>query len=119
MTLTKMANRNDKLVPMKIILEVKIKQNRADCGCNVDTANVEDYSNLMKVNCQHKWEKDKWQKKIRCPRESDTSKNFHDIERPKDQGLKADPTYREYDNSPRHTKDARSVLQITWQEGNC
>lgn len=37
-----MANKNDKFVPMKIILEVKIKQNRADCGCNVDTANVED-----------------------------------------------------------------------------
>lgn len=54
MTLTKMANKNDKLVPMKIILEVKIKQNRADCGCNVDTANVEDYRNLMKVNYQHK-----------------------------------------------------------------
>lgn len=42
MTLTKMANKNDKLVPMKIILEVKIKQNRADCGSNVDTANAED-----------------------------------------------------------------------------
>lgn len=27
---------------MKIVLEVKIKQNRADCGCNVDTANTED-----------------------------------------------------------------------------